>query len=72
MNIFKIVDKMSSVETLEKRKKRLEYDLTLNESYLKFVTDIYAEYDTSGVKSIIEDYKNRIKNIDMLIKQKSR
>ena len=72
MNIFKIVDKMSSVETLEKRKKRLEYDLTLNESYLKFVTDIYAEYDTASVKSIIEDYKNRIKNIDMLIKQKSR
>lgn len=72
MNIFKIVDEMSSVETLEKRKKRLKYDLTLNESYLKFVTDIYAEYDTSGVKSIIEDYKNRIKNIDMLIKQKSR
>lgn len=72
MNIFKIVDEMSSVETLEKRKKRLEYDLTLNESYLKFVTDIYAEYDTSGVKGIIEDYKNRIKNIDMLIKQKSR
>lgn len=72
MNIFKIVDKMSSVETLEKRKKRLEYDLTLNESYLKFVTDINDEYDTSGVKSIIEDYKNRIKNIDMLIKQKSR
>ncbi len=63
---------MSSVETLEKRKKRLEYDLTLNESYLKFVTDINDEYDTSGVKSIIEDYKNRIKNIDMLIKQKSR
>lgn len=72
MNIFKIVDEMSSVETLEKRKKRLKYDLTLNESYLKFVTDIYAEYDTSGVKGIIEDYKNRIKNIDMLIKQKSR
>lgn len=72
MNIFKIVDKMSSIETLEKRKKRLEYDLTLNESYLKFVTDINDEYDTSCVKSIIEDYKNRIKNIDMLIKQKSR
>lgn len=72
MNIFKIVDKMSSVETLERRKKRLEYDLTLNESYLKFVTDINDEYDTACVKSIIEDYKNRIKNIDMLIKQKSR
>ena len=72
MNIFKIVDKMSSVETFEKRKKRLEYDLTLNESYLKVVTDINDEYDTACVKSIIEDYKNRIKNIDMLIKQKSR
>lgn len=72
MNIFKIVDKMSSVETLERRKKRLEYDLTLNESYLKVVTDINDEYDTACVKSIIEDYKNRIKNIDMLIKQKSR
>lgn len=72
MNIFKIVDEMSNVETLERRKKRLEYDLTLNESYLKVVTDIYAEYDTAGVKSIIEDYKNRIKSIDMLIKQKSR
>lgn len=72
MNIFKIVDKMSSIETLEKRKKRLEYDLTLNESYLKVVTDINDEYDTACVKSIIEDYKNRIKNIDMLIKQKSR
>lgn len=72
MNIFKIVDEMSSVETLEKRRKKLERSIATNESYLKVVTDIYAEYDTTGVKSIIEDYKNRIKNIDMLIKQKSR